>query len=142
VKPLVPIESAGEDGRMHERHLTTCQREAIFKGLSGRGSFKATVVCMKDTPETWVYADEFVEVLKESNWEAMGECSEVGDVGVWVGVSDLSRPAGADFLFKALQDAGVDLTYDHVTTIPKGNVDGCWLEVGYERHSLRLSARP
>lgn len=136
------MESANrEENRTRDRHLTANQKNDIVKGLSGKGLFKATVVCMKDTPETWLYADEFVKVLKDSNWDAVRECSETGDVGVWVGVSDLSHPAGADLLLKALQDAGIELTYDRVTRVLQRTADRCRLEVGYEPHSSRLITR-
>jgi hypothetical protein len=114
----------------------------MVKALSGKGAFKATVVCMKDTAETRLYADEFVKLLQGLNWDVVRKGSDTPDVGIWVGVSSLSHPApGADLLLKALQGAGIELTYDHVTRVLQRPADRCRLEVGYEAYSPRPVTR-
>lgn len=126
-----------------DRHLSSRQKEAILERLSGQGHFKVLVMCMEDTAEPWVYADEFIEILKDLGWDVIRKCSKIADAGVFVGVSDLSaaKTSGADLLLKALQDAGIALTYDHVTRVAESTTDRCWLEVGYEPSSSKLRTR-
>jgi hypothetical protein len=96
------------------RELSKDQRAQLIAILKPYAPQKYYFVCAPDA-ETTEYADEIVDALKSAGWEAIGLGSNWGMIthqgeGVWVQVSDVSKPAphGAVVLQTALRKVGID----------------------------------